>query len=125
MATRCGYTMRLRLCLVACLLASGCNLAPDYKVPDTAPPAAFKENGPWIQATAQTALPRDHWWRLYNDAALNSLEDRIETANPALAQAVARYDAARGYLEQAQSSILPSLSIGGHANTDKQSAYRP
>jgi NodT family efflux transporter outer membrane factor (OMF) lipoprotein len=117
--------MRLRLGLVACLLVSGCNLAPDYKVPDTALPAAFKETGPWIQVTALTTLPREHWWTLYNDAELNSLEDRIETANPALAQAVARYDAARGYLEQAQSSILPSLSVGGHANTDKQSAYRP
>ena len=117
--------MRLRLALATCLLVSGCNLAPDYKVPNTAPPAAFKETGPWIQATVQTALPRDRWWTLYNDAELNGLEDRIETANPALAQAVARYDAARGYLEQAQSSILPNLSVGGHANTDKQSAYRP
>ena len=41
--------------------------------------------------------------RSTSDATLNDLEDRIEGANPTLAQAVARYDAARGYLEQAQS----------------------
>ena len=38
---------------------------------------------------------------------------------------MARYDAARGYLEQAQSPLLPTLAIGGHADADKQSANRP
>jgi len=56
---------------------------------------------------------------------LSGLEDRIEGANPTLAQALARYDAAQGYLEQAQSPLLPTLTIGGHANADKQSANRP
>jgi NodT family efflux transporter outer membrane factor (OMF) lipoprotein len=117
--------MRTRLVLAACLVMAGCNLAPDYHVPKTDQPVAFKETGPWVQTTAQVALPREHWWTLYKDPELNGLENRIEAANPALAQAVARYDAARGYLEQAQSSILPNLAVGAHANTDKQSANRP
>jgi NodT family efflux transporter outer membrane factor (OMF) lipoprotein len=117
--------MRTKVAFAACLLLSACNLAPDYEVPKTAQPAAFKETGPWIQSTAQSALPRERWWTLYNDPLLDGLEERIETANPTLAQAVARYDAARGYLEQAQSSTLPMLAVGGHANTDKQSANRP
>lgn len=117
--------MRIRLGLAAALLLTGCDLAPDYHVPATPPVTSYKETGPWVQATPQTALPRQTWWTLYNDATLNGLEDRIATDNPTLAQAQARYDAARGYLEQAQSSILPTLDIGGHANTDKQSANRP
>jgi NodT family efflux transporter outer membrane factor (OMF) lipoprotein len=117
--------MRTRVAFAACLLLSACNLAPDYEVPETAQPAAFKETGPWIQSTEQSALPRERWWTLYNDPLLSGLEERIETANPTLAQAVARYDAARGYLEQAQSSTLPTLAVGGHANTDRQSANRP
>src|SRR5690242_1325237 len=117
--------MRTRVAFAACLLLSACNLAPDYEVPKTAQPAAFKETGPWIQSTEQSALPRERWWTLYDDPLLSGLEERIETANPTLAQAVARYDAARGYLEQAQSSTLPTLAVGGHANTDRQSANRP
>jgi NodT family efflux transporter outer membrane factor (OMF) lipoprotein len=113
------------MAFAACLLLSACNLAPDYEVPKIEQPAAFKETGPWIESTEQSALPRERWWTLYDDPVLNGLEDRIETANPTLAQAVARYDAARGYLEQAQSSTLPTLAVGGHANTDKQSANRP
>jgi NodT family efflux transporter outer membrane factor (OMF) lipoprotein len=128
MAMKCGWkarAMRTSAVLAACLLVAGCNLAPDYKVPETPQPTAFKETGPWVQSTPVSELPRQAWWTLYGDATLNGLEDRIETANPTLAQAVARYDAARGYLEQAQSPLLPTLSIGGHADTDKQSANRP
>lgn len=117
--------MRTRLTLAACVILCGCNLAPDYQVPKTDQPAAFKETGPWVQSTAQSALPRARWWTLYDDPVLNGLEDRIEAANPTLAQAVARYDAARGYLEQAQSFTLPTLAVAGHASTDKQSHNRP
>ena len=117
--------MRTSAVLAFCLLLAGCNLAPDYKVPETPQPVAFKETGPWVQTTPENALPRQAWWKLYDDATLNGLEDRIETANPTLAQAVARYDAARGYLEQAQAPLLPTLTIGGHADADKQSANRP
>lgn len=111
--------------MVACALVSACSLAPDYKVPATSPVAAYKEAGIWTTATPADTLPRGPWWSLYNDALLISLEARIEDFNPTLAQALARYDAAQGYLEEAQSGILPTLDIGGHATTDKQSANRP
>ncbi|HWU55405.1 MAG TPA: efflux transporter outer membrane subunit, partial [Rhizomicrobium sp.] len=117
--------MRARVAFAACLLLSACNLAPDYQVPSTEQPAAFKETGPWVESTAQSALPHERWWTLYGDPVLNGLEERIETDNPTLAQAVARYDAARGYLQQAQSFVLPTLAVGGHADADKQSAHRP
>lgn len=117
--------MRTRAVLAACLLLAGCNLAPDYKVPEMAQPASFKETGPWVQSTPVDQLPRQAWWKLYDDSTLNGLEDRIEGANPTLAQALARYDAARGYLEQAGAPLLPMITVGGHADTDKQSATRP
>lgn len=117
--------MRIRLALLAALCLTGCDLAPDYQVPTTPQPTAYKETGPWVTATPPSALPRQAWWTLYGDTTLNGLETRIDSANPTLAQAQARYDAARGYLEQAQAPLLPSLDIGGHADTDKQSANRP
>jgi NodT family efflux transporter outer membrane factor (OMF) lipoprotein len=117
--------MRTSAVFAGCLLLAGCNLAPDYTVPVTPQPAAFKETGPWVQSTPVSELPRQAWWKLYEDPTLSGLEDRIEGANPTLAQALARYDAAQGYLEQAQSPLLPTLTIGGHANADKQSANRP
>jgi NodT family efflux transporter outer membrane factor (OMF) lipoprotein len=117
--------MRARLALLAALVFSGCDLAPQYQVPQTPQPAAYKETGPWVTATIPEKLPREQWWTLYGDTTLNNLEARIDSANPTLAQAQARYDAARGYLEQAQAPLLPTLEVGGHADTDKQSANRP
>lgn len=109
----------------ALLWLSGCNLAPDYKVPQTPAVSAFKEDDLWTKGTPQDTLPRGAWWELFDDKTLNGLEQQIETANPTLAQALARYDAAQGYLAQAQSGLYPQLNAGGHAFTNKQSANRP
>ncbi len=76
-------------------------------------------------ASPQDALPPQSWWRLFGDPTLDGLEARIAGANPTLEEAAARYDAARGYLAQAEAGILPTIELGGHADTDKQSANRP
>lgn len=109
----------------AALLLGGCSLAPDYHAPQTPAPAAFKEGGIWKVGTPSDAVPRGAWWALYGDATLNGLEQKVESANPALAAAVAHYDTALGYLEQVQAGQYPTLEAGGHADADRQSANRP
>ena len=110
---------------MACGLLTACSLAPDYKVPETAKPSAYKETGVWNEATPADDMPRTAWWRLYGDAALNGLEGQIEGSNPTLAEAMARYDAAQGFLEEVQSTQYPTLTAGGHATTNRQSDNRP
>lgn len=111
--------------LAALALLTGCDLAPEYAPPQAPAVAQYKEAGNWTRATPADALPRGAWWRIYGDPTLDGLEDRIEANNPTLAQALARYDAASGYLAEAQSALFPTLGIAGHADTDKQSANRP
>jgi len=119
--------MRIKAAAAAmlCGLLSACSLAPEYKVPETPTPAAYKEAGAWSEAAPADALPRKTWWRVYGDATLNGLEDRIEGSNPTLAQAMARYDAAQGFLEEVHSTQFPTLTTGGHATTNRQSDNRP
>jgi NodT family efflux transporter outer membrane factor (OMF) lipoprotein len=107
------------------VLLAGCNLAPDYKVPETPPVTAFKEQGAWTRATPEDRFSRGAWWTIYGDATLSGLEAQVETANPTLAEALARYDASQGFLTEAQSGLFPQIGLGGHAETDKQSANRP
>ncbi len=119
--------MRGKLILVllgGCAL-SACSMTPAYKVPQTPPVAAYKEQGVWALGTPQDTLPRGDWWQVYNDATLNDLEARLNSDNPTLAQAVARYDASRAYLVEVGAGALPDVGLGGHADDDRQSANRP
>ena len=121
-----GGRRRLAFTGLAVLAAlAGCNLAPAYRPPATPIPQAFKETGPWTQATPSDALQRGDWWTLYDDPVLAGLETRIEGANPTLAEAVARYDQARDYAAEAQAGLYPTIGTQAHVTTNRQSANRP
>src|SRR5580704_15615761 len=87
---------------------AGCNLAPKYEIPATPTPPAFKETGPWTQASPADALGRGDWWTLYGDPTLTGLEAQVDQANPRLQEAVARYDQARAFAAEAESSLYPT-----------------
>jgi multidrug efflux system outer membrane protein len=97
--------------LIPALLA-GCNLAPDYAVPTTAPaPVAYQETGPWTPAAPADAAPRGPWWQIFDDPLLTTLEARIEHDSPRLSAAVARYDQARANARIAAADLYPSIGV--------------
>ncbi|MDR3511538.1 MAG: efflux transporter outer membrane subunit [Caulobacteraceae bacterium] len=112
---------------ILALALAGCNLAPAYVPPalTTPTPTAYKETGPWTPASPADAAPRGDWWRVYGDATLDGLEQRIETGNPDLAQALSRYDEARAYAAQARAALVPELDASGSATQNRQSTHRP
>jgi NodT family efflux transporter outer membrane factor (OMF) lipoprotein len=111
--------------LLAALAASGCSLAPAYSPPPIATPPAFKEVGPWTQATPSDALDRGDWWTFFGDARLNQLEGRIEHSNPTLAEALARYDEARAFAAEASAGELPRIGLSTGVSANRQSEARP
>jgi NodT family efflux transporter outer membrane factor (OMF) lipoprotein len=115
----------LALATLGLAVLAGCNFAPAYHVPATPTPSAFKETGPWTEATPSDSLQRGRWWTLYGDAVLTGLESRIETANPTLAEAVARYDQARAFAAEAASGLFPSVGTIAEVSANRQSAHRP
>jgi outer membrane protein TolC len=84
-------------------------------------PSTYKELGPWTPAAPADAAPRGAWWAIFNDATLNALEERIESANPTLAAALARYDQSRALLSQARASLLPEADYDGDFVHERQS----
>jgi NodT family efflux transporter outer membrane factor (OMF) lipoprotein len=104
---------------------AGCSLAPPYRVPPVAVPTAYKEQGPWTQATPSDALERGAWWTQFGDSLLDQLETRLQASNPTLAEAVARYDQARAFVQEAESSFFPRVAIGGSITRNRQSDHRP
>jgi NodT family efflux transporter outer membrane factor (OMF) lipoprotein len=104
---------------------AACSLAPPYPAPLSPQIADYKEGGMWTQATPADQLPRGGWWRVFADADLDRLEQQVDTANPTLAGALARYEEASAYLSQAQSSLLPTIGAGGAVTGNRQSDHRP
>ncbi len=109
-------TLAASLLLSAGLASSlgACSLAPAYKVPVTPAPAeAYHETGTWTPAAPADAAARGAWWQVFNDAALDNLEQRIDGGNAQLAIAAARYDEAGALARQAEAGLLPTLGIAG------------
>ena len=116
---------RLTLALLSLPLFAGCSLAPTYKVPTVAMPASYKEAGIWQPAQPSDNLNRGDWWKNYGDQTIDKLIGQLDAANPTLAAAVAHYDQAAAYEQQARASLYPTVSVGGAATENYQFYNHP
>ncbi len=120
--------MKIHLSLVASLAAlalGACTVGPDYRRPDVATPASFKENQGWKLAQPADELPHGKWWEIYDDPDLNALVEQVAQNNQSVAQAEASYRAATALVDAARSNYFPIVSAdasitrsgGGRAGT--------
>ena len=114
----------------ALVLLGGCSMAPAYHPPVLPAPVAFKEmpgagDPVWKPVDpANTALPAA-WWTGFGDPLLDRLEARIDSDNPTLAGALARYDMARATLAGARSGLFPRVELTPGLIRNRQSDERP
>nr|WP_116611463.1 efflux transporter outer membrane subunit [Paraburkholderia unamae] len=118
------HTLRA-VALAAALVLSACSFAPTYHAPATAIPTHFKEAGDWQTAQPSDHMPRDGWWRTFDDPVLNQLEPQVAKANPDIAAALARHDEADALVAQARSALLPTIGAEANVSRVRQSALRP
>jgi NodT family efflux transporter outer membrane factor (OMF) lipoprotein len=102
----------IALALVALIALAGCAVGPDYRRPETAVPAAFKEAQNWKAAEPRDEAPVSHWWEVYRDPLLNDLVAQVALSNQNVIAAEAQYRQATALLGQAQASFFPSVSAG-------------
>lgn len=103
------------LMLSAVLMASACAVGPDYAVPTTVVPTAFKAPEGWRAAQPSDALERGDWWTLFGDQTLDALMARAEAANQTLAAAEAAYRQARAATRETRASLFPVVDLDGGA----------
>jgi outer membrane protein TolC len=65
------------------------------------------------------------WWEIYQDPQLDSLENRIDSSNVQLRQAMELYLAAEAQVRAARANLYPTLSAGPSISRDRVSAHRP
>jgi NodT family efflux transporter outer membrane factor (OMF) lipoprotein len=126
--------LRGTLALAFALLVSGCAVGPNYVKPTTVAPASFKEApvdaSDWKVAQPADSFPRGAWWKLFGDPDLDALEERLAAANTTIAQAEARFRAARAVLRQTRADIYPTVTAGAgvtraRALSNQSPAQRP
>jgi NodT family efflux transporter outer membrane factor (OMF) lipoprotein len=95
-------------------LASCAPVGPNYKRPSAPTPVSFKEPLPagWKQAEPGGAFVKGKWWEIYNDPALNALEEQVSITNQNVLQAEAQYREARALAREARSALFPTVSAG-------------
>ena len=107
-------TPAMSLGLVQALALAACASGPDYHPPVFPETAA----GSFVSQSAQFdagSPPPAHWWRLYDDPALEAIEQEALTANTDLRVALANLDRARAIHQEARGGLLPSTTMTGGA----------
>lgn len=114
--------------LLASLIISGCKVGPNYRMPSVPNPPAYNENGRngnWTAASPADTATRGDWWTIYNDPALNELEQRCATANQDIQAALHAYEQAHDLVRENHADLYPTVSLGGSANRNKLSSNKP
>lgn len=122
---------RLFAAMLALVLLSACTVGPDYVRPAQETGLAYKAEkvDGWVQARPGDDLSKGNWWERFSEPVLNGLMTQLNASNQNIAQAVARYDAARALSAQARSGFFPVLGSGagydrsGGSNRSGSSQY--
>lgn len=93
--------------LVFSTVLAACNFGPRYERPPTQMPAAYKESKDWKIAVPRDGVARGAWWRIYGDAQLDALAEKVVVSNQTLRGAEAQYRRAQAAVTQARAGLFP------------------
>jgi NodT family efflux transporter outer membrane factor (OMF) lipoprotein len=118
---------------VTLLPLSGCMVGPKYKTPTAvmapsfkeATTASFAEQDGWKPGQPSDTTLKGDWWSLFQDAQLNELEAKVDTANQSLKSAEANFRAARAQIGYARSFEAPTIGVAPSVSTVRDSANQP
>jgi len=104
--------------ILAAAFLPACVVGPKYVKP-MAPmtdsfkeplPPEFKEAPGWKRGEPNDNMHGGKWWEIFNDPALNALEEQIDVSNQNIAAAEAQLRGARAAIRVARSNLYPTLS---------------
>lgn len=103
--------------LTALGLLAGCaGLPSPAPSPELAVPPAFKQAPPgWTDASPLDAQDRGAWWRVFGDAELDAMAERVQVSNQNIAAAAAAVQQARAAYREARAGLFPAVGLDGSA----------
>src|SRR5512144_163614 len=110
------HSLAALLCFLA---AAGCSVGPDYRRPETAAPAVWREaqQGGIDAQAAELA----EWWKEFKDPVLDGLVERAVKNNLDLRIAEARVREERASLAATSAGLWPTLDVSGSYSRNRAS----
>src|SRR5689334_19272824 len=105
-------------------ILAGCAAGPKYHRASVATPPSWSAEAPWRAAEPRDGIPKGTWWKLYQDPALDALEEQALDANQSIQLAVSRVEQARDLARVQVAGYFPSLTAGASAQRQRLSANR-
>jgi NodT family efflux transporter outer membrane factor (OMF) lipoprotein len=115
---------KITFALATVSILAGCAAGPKYQRPSVAAPPSWSAEEPWRAAEPRDGIPKGAWWKLYQDPALDALEQKALDANQSIQLAVSRVEQARDLARVQVAGYFPSLSGGASAQRQRISANR-
>ncbi|HET9100377.1 MAG TPA: efflux transporter outer membrane subunit [Acidobacteriaceae bacterium] len=112
----------LTMGLIFCV--TGCMVGPNYRRPSAPTTPEFKSVAGWQPAQPADQQIRGHWWEVYADSELNSLEEKVSVSNQSLKVAETQYTQARAMVQYQRANYFPFLSAGVSASRLRNSENR-
>jgi multidrug efflux system outer membrane protein len=109
--------------------AAGCTIGPSYHEPNAKVPAQYGEvgkaqgasGGGEIVAAAASAEVLEHWWSVFHDTELDSLEERALKNNLDLKVAISRVREARAERQVVAAGLIPEVDATAGYNRSRGS----
>ncbi|MCP1248176.1 efflux transporter outer membrane subunit [Gluconobacter oxydans] len=110
-----AFTSRALLCGCALFTLSGCLMVgPEYHAPKPWSPAHYADHTAGAPDSIVSEMKADsHWWQIFHDPELTSLEDRLVNQNLSFRLATANLAQSRAQLIMAGAERFPALSATG------------
>lgn len=104
------------------MFLTACTVGPDYVRPTTDVPVSYKESEGWKKAEPNDHAPKGPWWEIFDDPALNKLEERVVISNQNVAVAEAQYRQARALVQASRAGFFPTVTAGASATRSRRSS---
>lgn len=97
--------------LILTLILAACTAGPEYRRPEVAVPASFREGAPWKPVEPADHLLKGRWWEVFADGQLDELMERVAAANQDLKASLARVDQARAAVRVSGAGRYPEVDL--------------
>lgn len=111
-----GLAQALAPILLPALMLTACSNTPKVQKPTLDVPVAFKEAALFAPANPAAADVPDDWWTLFNDPALNDLQQRLLQGNASLQASAAAVGIAQAAVASSRTALFPTFTVSGGAS---------